>query len=74
MCAVAPLDGWLEDFRRAIADIPEILEASRLTGKADCLLRLVVPPVEVDDAAYKKLIACLDFADVSSFTSMEKLR
>ncbi|WP_271614597.1 Lrp/AsnC ligand binding domain-containing protein [Bradyrhizobium sp. CCBAU 51627] len=24
---------WLEDFRRAIADIPEIVEAYRLTGE-----------------------------------------
>ncbi|WP_244558700.1 Lrp/AsnC ligand binding domain-containing protein [Bradyrhizobium brasilense] len=71
MCAVAPLDGWLEDFRRAIADIPEILEAFRLTGGTDSLLRLAVPPLEVYDAVYKKLIASLDFADVSSFTSMK---
>ncbi|WP_456852606.1 Lrp/AsnC ligand binding domain-containing protein [Bradyrhizobium sp. USDA 4501] len=71
MSAVAPLDGWLEDFRWAIADIPEILEASRLTGETDCLLRLVVPAPEVYDAVYKKLIACLDFADVSSFTGMK---
>ncbi|WP_456785604.1 MULTISPECIES: Lrp/AsnC ligand binding domain-containing protein [unclassified Bradyrhizobium] len=35
---MASLDGWLEDFRRAIADTPEILEASRLTGETDCLL------------------------------------
>ncbi|WP_456815617.1 Lrp/AsnC ligand binding domain-containing protein [Bradyrhizobium sp. USDA 4508] len=47
MCAVASLDGCLEDFRRSIAHIPEILEASRLIGEADCLLRLVVPAVKV---------------------------
>ncbi|WP_229160224.1 Lrp/AsnC ligand binding domain-containing protein [Bradyrhizobium brasilense] len=37
-----------------------MLGASRLTGETDCLLRLVVPAVEVYDAVYKKLIACLD--------------
>ncbi|WP_407114484.1 Lrp/AsnC family transcriptional regulator [Bradyrhizobium sp. LMG 9283] len=65
---------WLEDFRRAIADIPEIVEAYRLTGETDYLLRLVVPGVEVYDAVYKKLITRLDFADVSSFISMEELK
>ncbi|MHC2440240.1 Lrp/AsnC ligand binding domain-containing protein [Bradyrhizobium sp. USDA 4451] len=71
MCAVAQLDGWLDDFRRAVAQIPKILEASRLIGGTDSLLRLVVPALEVYDAVYKKLIASLDFADVSSFTSMK---
>ncbi|WP_258763208.1 Lrp/AsnC ligand binding domain-containing protein [Bradyrhizobium arachidis] len=52
----------LEDFRRAIADIPEIVEAYRLTGETDYLRHLVVPGVEVYAAIYKKLISPLDFA------------
>ncbi|WP_456709221.1 MULTISPECIES: Lrp/AsnC ligand binding domain-containing protein [Bradyrhizobium] len=47
VCAVASLDGCLEDFRRAVAQIPKILEASRLIGGTDSLLRLVVPALEV---------------------------
>ncbi|AQZ53651.1 Lrp/AsnC family transcriptional regulator [Martelella mediterranea] len=65
---------WLESFRRAISDIPEIVEAYRLTGEMDYLLRLVVPDVEVYDAVYKQLIARLDFTDISSFTGMEELK
>jgi Lrp/AsnC family transcriptional regulator len=65
---------WLEAFRRAIADIPEIVEAYRLTGEMDYLLRLVVPSVETYDAVYKQLISRLDFTDISSFISMEELK
>ena len=65
---------WLEAFRLAIADIPEIVEAYRLTGEMDYLLRLVVPNVETYDTIYKQLIARLDFTDVTSFISMEELK
>lgn len=65
---------WLESFRRAISDIPEIVEAYRLTGDMDYLLRLVVPDVEIYDAVYKQLIARLDFTDISSFIGMEELK
>ena len=65
---------WLESFRKAIADIPEIVEAYRLTGDMDYLLRMVVPDVEVYDAVYKQLIARLDFTDISSFIGMEELK
>lgn len=65
---------WLESFRKVIQDIPEIVEAYRLTGDMDYLLRLVVPSVEVYDCVYKKMISEVDFTDVSSFISMEELK
>ncbi|GEO86251.1 MULTISPECIES: Lrp/AsnC family transcriptional regulator [Alphaproteobacteria] len=66
--------GWLDTFREVIGAIPEIVEAYRLTGEMDYLLRLVVPSVEVYDTVYKELISKLDFMDVSSFISMEELK
>ncbi len=65
---------WLEAFRKVMADIPEIVEAYRLTGDMDYLLRIVVPGVEVYDAVYKQMISRLDFTDVTSFISMEELK
>lgn len=65
---------WLDAFKRAIADIPEIVEAYRLTGDMDYLLRLIVPNVEAYDAVYKQLIARLDFTDVTSFIAMEEMK
>jgi Lrp/AsnC family transcriptional regulator, cysteine-sensing transcriptional activator len=65
---------WLEDFRRVIADIPEIVEAWRLTGEVDYLLRIVVPDVDAYDAVYKRLISRVEFADVSSAIAMEEMK
>ncbi len=42
--------------------------------ETDYLPCLVVPSVKVYNAIYKKLISRLDFADVSSFISMEVLK
>ncbi|HEV7369053.1 Lrp/AsnC family transcriptional regulator [Arenibaculum sp.] len=65
---------WLDAFRRAITDIPEVVEAYRLAGDMDYILRLVVPSVEVYDGVYKSLISRVDFVDVSASISMEELK
>ncbi len=65
---------WLEDFRRVISDIPEIVEAWRLTGEIDYMLRIVVPDVDAYDAVYKRLISKLEFADISSAIAMEEMK
>lgn len=39
-------DEWTESFRRIISDIPEIVEAHRLTGNHDYILKIVLPRVE----------------------------
>jgi Lrp/AsnC family transcriptional regulator len=65
---------WLETFRLAISDIPEIVEAWRLTGRDDYLLRIVVPDIETYDAVYKKLIARVEFFDITSSIAMEEMK
>ncbi|PKU25364.1 Lrp/AsnC family transcriptional regulator [Telmatospirillum siberiense] len=65
---------WLERFRRVIADIPEIVEAYRLAGEMDYLMRIVVPSIEIYDHVYKQLIAQLEFRDVTSSISMEEMK
>lgn len=65
---------WLDSFRRAIARIPEIIEAHRLSGDVDYLLRVVVPSIDGWDAVYKRLIQVVEFSDVSSSFSMEELK
>src|SRR6516165_2569347 len=65
---------WLDDFRRVIADIAEIVEAWRLTGEVDYLLRIVVPDIDTYDVVYKRLINRLEFADISSAIAMEELK
>jgi Lrp/AsnC family transcriptional regulator len=65
---------WLDEFRRALDSVPEVVEAYRLSGEIDYLLRIVVPSIAAYDAVYKRLIEMVEFADVSSFFAMEDLK
>lgn len=65
---------WLEAFRKAISHIPEIVEAYRLAGDSDYLLRIVVPSIDVYDEVYKRLISKMEFTDISSAISMEEMK
>lgn len=65
---------WLERFRRLINSMPEIVEAHRLSGEVDYLLRIVVPDIAGYDAVYKRLIEVMEFSDVAASFSMEELK
>jgi Lrp/AsnC family transcriptional regulator len=65
---------WSEAFGQVINDIPEIVEAYRLAGETDYLLRVVVPSIQVYDQVYKRMIARLEFRDISSSISMEDMK
>jgi Lrp/AsnC family transcriptional regulator len=65
---------WLQRFRKAVDAIPEIVEAYRMSGDVDYLLRVVVPDIAGYDAVYKRLIETVELADVSSGFSMEVLK
>jgi Lrp/AsnC family transcriptional regulator len=65
---------WLEAFRTLIRNTPEILEAYRLTGETDYLLRIVVPDIEHFDEVYKRMISKIEFSDISSAISMEEMK
>ncbi len=65
---------WLEQFRAAIADIPEIVEVHRMTGTIDYILKLVLPRVEAYDEIYKTLVEKVEFFDISAAVSMETLK
>jgi len=65
---------WLQAFRRLIADVPEIVEAWRLTGEADYQLRIVVPDIETYDVVCQRMISRLEFSDISSAIAMEEMK
>ena len=65
---------WVDAFRAAIADVPEVVEAHRLTGNFDYLLKLVLPNVEHYDVVYKHLTRRLELRDVAAYISMETLK
>lgn len=65
---------WLAQFREAVEGIPEIVEAYRMSGEIDYLLRVVVPDIAGYDAVYKQLIEKIELADVTSSFSMEEMK
>jgi Lrp/AsnC family transcriptional regulator len=67
-------DEWVEAFRRAIADLPEVVEAHRLTGNYDYILKIVLPRVEHYDVIYKRIIHRIELFDVSASISMEVMK
>jgi Lrp/AsnC family transcriptional regulator len=67
-------DDWIEEFRRAISDIPEIVEAHRLTGHYDYILKIALPRVEHYDVVYRRLVKRVELFDVSASISMETLK
>lgn len=67
-------DDWIDTFRKVIADIPEIVEAHRLTGNYDYILKVVLPRVEHYDVIYKQIVRKVELFDVSASISMEVLK
>lgn len=65
---------WLEKFHAAVADFPEVVEFYRMSGDVDYLLRVAVPDIAAYDAFYKKLIARIEIAKVSSAFAMEQIK
>ena len=67
-------EAWFEKFVKAVQDIPEVTEIHRMSGEVDYLMRVVVPDIDGYDAVYKRLIAAVDFLDVSASFALETIK
>lgn len=65
---------WLDLFSDAVQDMPEILEAHRLAGDIDYLLKVQVQSPSDFDRFYKELIKRVKLHNVTSSLSMECLK
>jgi len=65
---------WLRRFSDAVAELPEILEAHRLAGENDYLLKVRVPTTRDYDAFYQRLISRIEIYNVTSQLSMETIK
>jgi len=65
---------WLERFRSAVQDIPEIVGVYRTSGDIDYLLYARVPDMAAYDAVYQSLISRVDLSDVSASFVMEEIK
>lgn len=65
---------WLAAFRDGIESFPEIVEAYRMSGEIDYLLKVVVPDIAAYDDFYRRLIEVVDLYDVRSSFAMERMK
>ena len=65
---------WLAQFASAVEHMPEILEAHRMAGEVDYLLKVQVKNPADFDRFYKELISRVKLHNVTSSLSMECLK
>jgi len=65
---------WLERFAVGVGAMPEVMEAYRMAGDVDYVLRVAVADMAEYDAFYKRLIAIAPMKNVTSRFAMERLK
>jgi len=65
---------WQNKFLKALKNRPEVLEAHRLAGEIDYILKVVVPNARAYDTFYQALIAEVRVFNVTALLSMEELK
>lgn len=64
---------WLDEFLAALHSRPEILEAHRLAGDVDYILKVRVKDAAAYDAFYRALVSDVSIFNVTSLLSMEEI-
>lgn len=65
---------WLAAFAAAMASMPEVMDAYRMAGEVDYMLRVAVQDMTAFDGFYKRLIAAVPLKNVTSRFAMERLK
>jgi Lrp/AsnC family transcriptional regulator len=66
--------GWQNRFLSSVRSRPEVLEAHRLAGEIDYILKVRVPNARAYDAFYQALIADVRIYNVTALLSMEEIK
>ena len=65
---------WQERFLAALKARPEVMEAHRLAGEIDYILKVRVPNARAYDAFYQALISEVKIYNVTALLSMEEIK
>ena len=65
---------WQQRFLDAVRARPEVMEAHRLAGEIDYLLKVRVPDAKAYDKFYQSLIAEVKIFKVTALLSMEEIK
>lgn len=66
--------GWQEKFLNAVRSRPEVLEAHRLAGDIDYILKVQVRNARAYDEFYQALISEVNIYNVTALLSMEEIK
>lgn len=66
--------GWQERFLNAVRSRPEVLEAHRLAGDIDYILKVQVRNARAYDEFYQALISEVNIYNVTALLSMEEIK
>ena len=64
---------WLEEFRRHVSLIPEVIDFFRIGGDYDYFLKVVTQDMESYDRVYQRLISKVELDSVTSYFAMEAI-
>lgn len=64
---------WLDEFVAALRKRPEVIEAHRLAGEIDYILKVRVADAQAFDAFYQSLVSEISIFNVTSLLSMEEM-
>lgn len=65
---------WLERFAQVVAEMPEIVQAWRMSGDVDYLLHVVLPDLPAYDGFYQRLIGAVPLRNVTSRFALERMK
>ena len=65
---------WQHRFLAALKARPEVMEAHRLAGEIDYILKVRVPNARAYDAFYQALISEVRIYNVTALLSMEEIK
>ena len=65
---------WLERFAHVVAEMPEIVQAWRMSGDVDYLLHVVLPDLPAYDGFYQRLIGAVPLRNVTSSFALERIK
>lgn len=64
---------WLDQFRRHVQTIPEVVDFFRIGGDYDYLLKVVTESMDSYDSVYQRLISRVELDSVTSYFAMEAI-
>lgn len=67
-------DRWRRDFAAAVAALPEITSAQRMSGDLDYVLTVRLADVAAYDVFYKRLTSRISVSDISASFVMEDIK